>query len=516
MLASAPPQSALVSISKEDSNKAVETDYLSWSIGNSGGICAGGDNSTASGFIRNFSAYSESMPFPIVAWAKEGKRKIKSPGRECLDYPARATWAEALNQISTWAGPYNVKTHSGFTEIVWANTADETEIRNSMRKWVPPILFRSRYATDYLKIWHAVSGLDFKYDPAIFTKALEYDRKRLLEESDSDLPISPGDIGDFFPLGFINFKTLEKMAIADFMPKLAAQVGGLARKTHEGWIIEKFQRNEQGMNLIKQCLDHMKSFRGDAADVAMLGRIGNLALPELLSEFNSVKVIRGIDRMGYERRLIKALSRISSPEKDEAFVEALRDFAAGKHRSESMNIDVILEAMMLSNCRAAIPILEVIAANTKLPQDTRTNARIALNANGKPLANEQGFDMSVAPAAKSFLDTEIGTQAMAAIRAVLLQSDHYKQGMEIVSVKNTRGEIVVEGLYAPSSAPDVQSPVSVIRHSWTLTIPVLRADRAFATFGYYCGPWCGRGYQAKLIKQDGRWLVIRWQLVAVM
>jgi hypothetical protein len=71
-----------------------------------------------------------------------------------------------------------------------------------------------------------------------------------LEKSDSDLPISAHDHIESFPLGLVKFQTSGKMAITDFMPLLAANVGGLAREIPDGWIIEKFQRNEQGLKLI--------------------------------------------------------------------------------------------------------------------------------------------------------------------------------------------------------------------------------------------------------------------------
>ena len=36
--------------------------------------CGGGGYSTAVGFVRNFAAYAENMPFPVVVWAGDAKR----------------------------------------------------------------------------------------------------------------------------------------------------------------------------------------------------------------------------------------------------------------------------------------------------------------------------------------------------------------------------------------------------------------------------------------------------------
>lgn len=110
-------------------------------------------------------------------------------------------------------------------------------MRDSAKDWVPPIIFHSRYAADFLRMWHAVSGMDFKYDPQLIKDSLAYDRKRVSEES--DLALDLAHLYQYYlpyslPLGFLEFQSTKKMAVSDFMPILAARVGGLARKTSRG------------------------------------------------------------------------------------------------------------------------------------------------------------------------------------------------------------------------------------------------------------------------------------------
>jgi hypothetical protein len=502
----------LVSISGDSMDKPAVTDYLSWKTGLSGAICAGANYSTASGFIHNFSAYSESMPLPIVAWAADGKRKGKAPFMDtedapCLDFPDRESWAEALRKIGTWAGPYQTNTYPGFVEIVWANKVDEAGIRKSLEKWVPPILFRSRYAADYLKMWHTISGMEFKYDPAVVTKALEYERNRLLEESDPDLPVIAESPHQPFPLGFVNFTTSEKLAITDFMPRLAAHVGGLARGTHNGWIIEQFQRNEQGLALIRSCLDHLKkhaSDLGNPEEMEILSRIGIPALPELIREFKEMEIDKEVYG-GDERKLITVLSRISSPERDAAFVAALKDSVAGKRRSGLMNLDLIIKGVTQSNCQAAIPILEQIAAKKQDIRRTQTAAKIALYALGRPAPDDTNFRILVGPKAQNAANTDTGVKAMELLRAVLVQSDQYETGMKLRSIEKTDSGIALIGQYAQSSKKI--GPHS----SWVFTIPLLRPDRALVSFEFYCGELCGQGYRGKLRKNNGRWIMTNWE-----
>jgi hypothetical protein len=493
----------LVWISESVQDKPALTDYLSWRTGPSGSLCATNDYSSASGFVYGFSAYSNEMPFPIVAWATDGKRKGKGPimcmeDGPGLDLPDHESWAEALRKIGSWAGPHQIHAHPGFVEIVWANEADESLIRSSMKKWVPPIVLRSRYAADYLKMWHAISGMDFRYAPGIVTGALEYDKRRLLEDSDPDLPMKAEIDGWPFPLGFVNFTTSEKLAIRDFMPRLAAQVGGLARETRDGWIIDRFQRNEQGLQLIQNCMTRMKGVGGDGESVEILSRLGTLAFPEVIREFKSRLADRFNDPI-YDRGLIAILSRISSPERDEVFVSVLQNFVAQKRDWAEVNLCSIIEALATSHCQAAIPVLEQLAAKQQDYPDVPKAAKIALYAFGQQVPNEGKANVSVAPKARAALNTDIGMQAMKLLRAVLIQSGQYERDMELLSFERTDPQITLWGRYTRSHS------------SWTLTIPVLRPDRALVTFGFVCGRLCSDGYRAKLKKQDGQWIITRWQ-----
>jgi hypothetical protein len=504
------PRNKLVSISKDAKDKPPLIDYLSWKPGPPGNECLVTVYPGVSEFVQHFSSYSDNMPFPMVVWVSDESKNKKASveGKDyliCPEPPDLESWAATLRRITAYVGPYRTKTHPGFVEIFWTGGADDAVIRNSMKEWVPPIIFRSRYSADYLAMWHVVSGMDFRYDPAVVARALEYDKSRLLEESDPDLPLHTESPLWPFPLGFVNLVTYKRLAIADFMLRLAAHVGGLGRATPNGWIIEPFQRNEQGVNLIKSCLDHLKGDPSDWADAEILSRIGTLALPELLREFNSkYGDVKG-DPIGYERQLILVLSRISSPERDKALLTALKDFVAEKRELGQFNLDMIIEALMLSNYHAAIPTLEQIAKNEKVFRETRTTAKIALYALGRPAPHEDQANVSIAPKAKAILSSEVGLQALKLLRAVLVQSDHYSPGMELLSFEKTEAQITLSGQYAQSS--NAIGPPS----SWALTIPLLRPDRALVTFGFICGKLCGQGYRAKLKIQNGRWIISKWE-----
>lgn len=156
-------RSKLVSISEHRLDLPTRPDYLQL-VTRSANWGFGEGNSTASGFIKNFAIYAESsLPFPVVIWAAEGDRQISS-----FEYPASQTYAEALRRIGTRAGPYQTRLYPGFIEIVWADANNEKKIRDSIKRSVPPIVFHSRNAADFLRMWHAVSGMEFRYDPMLF------------------------------------------------------------------------------------------------------------------------------------------------------------------------------------------------------------------------------------------------------------------------------------------------------------------------------------------------------------
>jgi hypothetical protein len=504
LLSSCSQRDALVSISKSRIQDAAEIDYLSLKTGPSGEYCTAPLYVNGSEFVGYFSAYSENVPFPIVSWASLARRRGGAPNpvvldMSCLNLPSDNSWNETLKQIGNWVGTYQTVTYPGFVEIIWADNKEAVLIRNSMKEWVPPIVFRSRYAVDYLAMWHTISGMDFKYDPVLITKSIEYDKRRLLEESAPDLPMRTESDEWPFPIGFVNFTTLEKMKTSDFMPALAESVGGLSRLVSEGWIIESFQRNKQGLNVIRNCLDRMKSDQDDTHDMEILSRIGTLALPELIREFQSV---RAGSNILYEQKLVTVLSRISAPERDKALLSALRDISAGKHTDGFTNVDLIIEALMSSNCKAAIPVLEEIAAsNDPSFYETRAFAKIALYALGQPIPHGGEVSILVSPKVKTALNTKVGKHAIEVLHAVLVQTGHYDSGMEILSFKKSDTGIVLSGKTVGNGI------------FWGLTIPVIHPDRAWVTFDYACGQLCGDGYRGKLNKRNGRWTISRWQKI---
>ncbi len=218
-----------ISISADVMGKTTIQRFLALSTGSALWTCYGGNYSSASGFVHSFSAYSENMQFPVVVWAADRKRIgheefMQDSEEPCFEMPGYKPWGEALARIGRWAGPYHAREFPGFVEIVFANSDQEQSIRKAMGRSVPPILFRSREAVDYLTMWHQVSEMDFKYDRTLLENAREWDRIRLMQVSDPEMPIGES-LGKPFELGFLKFETTYTLDIDEFMPKLAAHIG---------------------------------------------------------------------------------------------------------------------------------------------------------------------------------------------------------------------------------------------------------------------------------------------------
>ncbi len=504
--ASCSSPSRLVSISEPRIDPPAKVDYLQWRTGYGRWFSAGRASSSASGLIRDFSRYSRTMPFPLAMWAADNTRSTAA-----FEYPSHRPYAEALEAISAWAGPYKTSVSEGFVEVAWADAENEKKIRDSMSERVPPILFQSRNAADFLYMWHVISGMEFMYDPELVESSNAYDRARLMDESDPDLSLT--DIPNRpFPLGFTQFVSSRTLDITDFMNLLAAHVGGSARRTWSGWVIEKFQRNEQSLRLIDNCITRIRqaAFQGSSEPIEILSRIGSPALPELLREFHPVYIDKDInkqingarDAMHLNRmaeiNLIWILSRISSPERDEALLSAL------KYKTHDFP-EFIIRALAATRTQAAAPIFEQLATSAGTEPQIRIAARVGLNALGKPLIAAPENDLSAIPSVQSLLETEKGNQAKALLRAVLNQCDQYEEGMQIQSVDlDSSSTVVLWGRYGKRTKFGSTA-------SWTFEIPVMRSDRSLARLYVPEEKIPGEGYLAWLKKQDGRWLVTKWQ-----
>jgi hypothetical protein len=507
-LVSCSGRNALTPVNKYRLDQTAATECLRWGTRFRLGIFSGREYSTANGFIKSFAQYAESVPFPVVIWAADGKRNALG-----YEVPDHQTYEEVFKGMSPWAGPYLTKLRPGFVEIAWANVQDEKKIRDLMSRQVPPILFQSRNAADFLKMWHDVSGMEFRYDPELIEESRKYDRARLIEESDPDLflaqiPERP------FPLGFTKFVSTETLDIASFMHKLAAHVGGLARKTLSGWVIEKFRRNDEGLQLIEDCISQMKSdpwFSSPEA-IEILSRIGAPALPELLREFRPIRIDQDIRKQFkngwkmeridevFEGRLLAVLSQIPSPERDKALLAALQNGISGLP-------DYPIEILAASNCQAAIPIIKQIANDPVRIGSTRLTANIALNALGQPQTSPEQEEPLIAidPSIRKLLENEKGSQVIELLRAVLYQCRTSSTGSQIHSVNtDSSNSMILDGTYPLSSSTKPHG-------YWTFEVPVLRSDRAMIRYSFVCGKLCSEGWLGKLTKLNGRWLVTRWR-----
>lgn len=499
----------LVSISEQRLGQAQKTNYLNWKTGSGSWSFVGGGSSTGSGFVQNFARYARSLPFPLVMWASDSKR---DPG--IFNSPSHQSYFEALRRIGAWAGPYQTKIYPGFIEIAWTDKENEKIIRDSMNENVPPIVFQSRNAADFLWMWKAVSGMEFKYDPGLIEDSLRYDAKRVLAESDPDLlleelPQQP------LPLGFTQFRSFRNQDVSDFMHELAAHIGGLARNTLHGWVIEKFQRNYQGLKLIEDCISQLKEGPPWEASkpIEILSRIGAPALPELLREFKPIRIDRDIRKQlphsgrpeylnpRLENNLIAVLSRIESPERDKALLDALKD-----RRSSIPNI---ISALAASNCQAAVQPIEEIAKTPDFEERTRLAARLALNALGRPFLapKQEKIPGIINSSVQKTIEIGKGKEVITLLGAVLNQCDRYEPGMQIHSYAvDSSNETIVRGRFSRNSHAGPWTP-------WTFEVHVLREDRALIRFSYICGSLCGEGYLGRLKKQNGRWLVTSWNLL---
>jgi len=424
--------------------------------------------------------------------------------------------------IGRWAGSYHARELPGFVEIVWANSEDEKRTRSSMGQFVPPILFRSRESVDFLTMWHQISGMDFKVDRILIEDARKWDRNRLIQESDPEMP-SGESLGKPFELGFLRFETQETLSIDEFMPKLAAHVGGLAEKRGGGWVFQQFERNERGLKLVEECFTRIKGYQPEASEYAeILSRIGALALPEILREFKSPQIAHDIESQvekvrkgtfgdkvrkgtssyiddGVEAYLIDALFWIKSPKRDEALLNALQAKLLGTRNR--FNELAIAKALAFSGCKKAIPLIEQLVGKYSDDPEQQAEITTALHALGVTSPSSgRGLSISVADGARSAMDTDTGKQIFELIKAVLSQCNQAEPGMQIHEA--VMGRIpVVRGTYTKRLDNNGH---------WAFEIPVLRPDRAVVRFSYVCGPLCSGGFLGRIKRVNGNWIVTAW------
>jgi hypothetical protein len=160
-LVSCSAHNTLISIREHRLDPTLTPDYLHWITRTQLSIGIGSNPSTASNFIVAFRNFTDRMPFPVVVWAGDGQRSSYG-----LEFPGQV-WAEALQSVGSWAGPYHAQLFPGFVEIAWTSADAERRLRESMRASVPPTELRSQMAVDFLRMWYAVSGMEFSYEPEL-------------------------------------------------------------------------------------------------------------------------------------------------------------------------------------------------------------------------------------------------------------------------------------------------------------------------------------------------------------
>jgi hypothetical protein len=205
LLISCSTSGTLVPIQNYPLNRPANIDYLQWQTDAGFWPLPTESYATSAAFIRGFSNYAEFLPFPAVIWADEDIREAGFSKPE-----KKLTYAEAFRKISFWAGPYAAIRHPGFIEIAWADVPQAKTIRDAMNRSVPPIIFQSKNAADFLRMWHDISGMEFRYDPAVVAKCMRYDAARLADESDPDLPLMELPARPF-PSAFARFTSAKEM-----------------------------------------------------------------------------------------------------------------------------------------------------------------------------------------------------------------------------------------------------------------------------------------------------------------
>ena len=112
------------------------------------------------------------MPFPAAMWG-DGLGQVNHD----LILDSHKSWRLNLDQLKMLAGEFQTQYHPGFLEIAWCRRERVKPVRDQMVASVPRMVFSTPYASDFLTMWHEVSGINYKYDENLVRNSDAWDRK---------------------------------------------------------------------------------------------------------------------------------------------------------------------------------------------------------------------------------------------------------------------------------------------------------------------------------------------------
>jgi hypothetical protein len=428
------------------------------------------------GFSGPFlSSLAEYMPFPVVIWADDPK-----PDGVNLDLDISKSWFQNLLEIKSPGGEFFTRNHPGFIEIAWCQSRS-----SKMSKSVPHIIFSSSHASDFLTMWHIVSGTDFKYDEDLVKNSDEWER-RVISRSEIELTVKRDEFG---PYNYKRFESSDKLPLNEFMAKLAARLGGSVRKSEGSWIFVPFERTPESMKIVSDLLSEIENDGHLASpnSIEALQRIGNPVLPEIMSEFQKTKTWR-------LPALIDVLMEIPSPERDEAFfkiAQSLGSLGFGHMAAEASRLK-IFSALASSRYFPAISLLERYAKEDFPNSDVRFQARIALNILGRPLPPKRSEEvMTINPNVSPILQSGKAKQLFPIAYALLEQWPFSIPSRLKTAAEDKRGNFIFKGENKNGE-------------NWSIRIARASENDALVYVENFYG------YFAKLKHQNGRWLLCDW------
>jgi hypothetical protein len=457
------------------------------------------------------------VPCPVVVWTDPELRV----GEE-VSIP-RGTYREQLDELATTLGPYRVICHSGFVELAWAAADRESQVRSRMRSEVPPMAIRADSPGRAILMWERVSGADVLCSAKVVGPWLDGSGS----SAEAGLPpwhsSAPGGQGmgvagpQIVPGPLV--ATCEPMGLGRFLDRLALDCGGAAREVDGTWLIGEFRRDARGVATIRELVRALAAGpprRGDMDPSVVLRRLGRAALPELLEAFET-------SEWPYRAALVRVLRSAPSPERDAAFILALRYDLASDTRTwgnPSPECSSMIEALGESGCSAAIPLIRQCSFRWPGPAPV-----VALNLLGHPLPARDAETLVLAEGtAPDTLEQPVGRAAAEVLTAVVDQCriTDLVGPLRLTSVSTESDSVRLAGhwpLGQWQAYVAVDSPGGPV---WASTgaggaagltdargQPLRRAT-ARVGFAYLGGPGVGSGCDGLAELRDGRWLLTKW------
>ena len=448
-------------------------------------------------FIEGLSTILEKFPCPYAIWTNISfDKKLDFGINEDL------TWRENLDLFSAKVGNYSIKKHNGFIEILWADKREEKFIRRNFAETVPPIALNSNSTEELLTMWYEVSGTDFFYDIDLIKTSIQCEKKG---KSEIEELLSPQERKDmsYDDKYYISFCSEDEFPFSEFMNLLALRFGGSAWKEGGKWFIGKFRGDTSSIKHIKYLLSEIEKYScpdyGGISGQSLI-KIGQPALPEIMKAFETAKSYNYFNLVG-------VLAGINSPERDKVFLRELDEFIRHKDIFLShWSIPAMMKALVENNNIEAIPIIKKIANNKETELHIIPYAKVSLNVLGYPLPERNPDELiETSDSLKNILVKEDVKKALPVFYAVLDQTFKPSTStLELTSVKCIENGVVeFKGLFKSHKG------------FWGIEVATINESGTLVYAYYSRGSLWGEGFKGKLVKRNGRWLVIKWLQVMI-